>query len=192
MIRAIALIIILFAGVGPPAQPGIDFQHRRLVKEIEREWGITEPVMEALSPPEGGTSILGKFFRVTEKANRDRTEYIYVGRINSCRAGGCSISPIDGEWGDSEYFDYFIFFDSALNVSLVRVFNYQATHGQEVSAKGWLKQFEGYDGKRKLFVGQEVDAIAGATISVHGITDDVVEKTRLLKSFVAVAHKKNR
>lgn len=182
--------MILFAGGGPPTQPGIDYQHKRLFREIERELSITDPVLDELALTGMPGPVLGKFFRVTANSDSGPAEYIYIGRINSCRAGGCSISPVDEVWGDSEYFDYFIFFDSTLNVSLVRVFNYQATHGQEVSARGWLKQFEGYDGKKDLHVGQEVDAIAGATISVHGITDDVVEKTRLLQSMVGGNPKK--
>ncbi len=45
-------------------------------------------------------------------------------------------------------------------------------------AKGWLKQFTGYDGSDTLEVGKNVDAISGATISVYGITLDVQMKTR--------------
>jgi len=66
----------------------------------------------------------------------------------------------------------------------VRVFNYQATHGQEVSAKGWLRQFDGYDGSTVLKVGKDIDAISGATISVYGITRDVQERTRLLARII--------
>jgi len=65
------------------------------------------------------------------------------------------------------------------------VYNYQATHGQEVTNKGWLKQFQGYDGSRSLTVGKSIDAISGATVSVLGITNDVQEKTRLLKQIIS-------
>lgn len=59
-----------------------------------------------------------------------------------------------------------------------------ATHGHEVSAKGWLKQFIGYNGNESLQVGKNVDAIIGATISVYGITRDIKEKTVLLMNFL--------
>lgn len=71
-------------------------------------------------------------------------------------------------------------------VELVKVFNYQATHGQEVSAKGWLKQFIGFDGRKPLTVGKNIDAISGATISAYGITLDVQDKTTLLQELVRI------
>jgi len=75
-------------------------------------------------------------------------------------------------------------FDSNLLVQYVKVYNYQATHGQEITNKGWLKQFQGYDGSRSLTVGKSIDAISGATVSVQGITTDIQEKTRILKQMV--------
>jgi Na+-translocating ferredoxin:NAD+ oxidoreductase RnfG subunit len=101
--------------------------------------------------------------------------------VNSCRAGGCSISGNTPANMDSEYFDYYIFFDSAKTVKQVEVFNYQATHGYEITAKGWLKQFTGFSGKDSLVVNKDIDGISGATISVYAITSDVQEKTRMLK-----------
>ena len=59
---------------------------------------------------------------------------------------------------------------------LVRVFNYAATHGQEVSVKRWLDQFAGHDGAKPLRAGKEIDGISGATISVNAIVADVNEK----------------
>jgi Na+-translocating ferredoxin:NAD+ oxidoreductase RnfG subunit len=85
---------------------------------------------------------------------------------------------------DFEYFDYFILFDLQARVISVRVYNYAATHGQEITAKGWLNQFTGFDGKRNLRVGKEIDSISGATISVNGMVADVQEKTAMLKSIM--------
>ena len=104
--------------------------------------------------------------------------------MNSCRAGGCSNSIELPKEEESEYFDYFIRFDKNKTVKLVKVFNYQATHGQEVTSKGWLKQFIGHDGTGSLQVGKNVDAISGATISVYAITVDVEMKTTLLKKIL--------
>jgi len=84
-----------------------------------------------------------------------------------------------------EFFDYLIVFDTNLSVQQVKVYNYQATHGQEVTTKGWLKQFQGYDGSRSLTVGKSIDAISGATVSVYEITNDIQEKTRLLKQIAS-------
>ncbi|MBP8851324.1 MAG: FMN-binding protein, partial [Breznakibacter sp.] len=66
----------------------------------------------------------GSFYRIsTQKSSL----YYYVGRVNSCRVGGCSVEM--GPNVDYEYFDYFIIFNEDGEVDLVRVFNYQATHG---------------------------------------------------------------
>lgn len=118
----------------------------------------------------------GSFYRIsTQKSSL----YYYVGRVNSCRVGGCSVEMGTNE--DYEYFDYFIIFNEEGEVDLVRVFNYQATHGQEITIKGWLKQFIGYNGASDLIVGSNVDHIAGATISTNAISVDVEYRTRLLK-----------
>lgn len=122
----------------------------------------------------------GKFFEI--KSDISQYKYIYTGRVNSCRAGGCSISVEIPKEGESEFFDYFILFDKNKTVQLVKVFNYQATHGQEVTAKGWLKQFIGHNGSEPLQVNKNIDAISGATISVYAITSDVELKTELLNT----------
>ncbi|WP_234408600.1 FMN-binding protein [Marinilabilia salmonicolor] len=83
--------------------------------------------------------------------------------------------------GNSEYFDYFILFDAEKSVQVVKVFNYQATHGYEITSRGWLKQFAGHDGSESLQVNKNIDAISGATISVQAITEDVQRQTSLLQ-----------
>jgi Na+-translocating ferredoxin:NAD+ oxidoreductase RnfG subunit len=82
--------------------------------------------------------------------------------------------------GEFEYFDYFILFDSQNRIITTRVYNYEATHGAEITAKGWLNQFSGYDGTKNLRIGKEVDSISGATISVFGMVTDVQGKTAML------------
>jgi len=82
--------------------------------------------------------------------------------------------------GEFEYFDYFILFDSLNRIITTRVYNYEATHGAEITAKGWLNQFNGFDGTKNLRIGKEVDSISGATISVFGLVADIQEKTALL------------
>jgi hypothetical protein len=164
---------------------GLDFEDKTLKKELLKVSGIDNadwkeiPVSESLV---ASGPIQGKFLVLTEQ--NDLKKYIYIGRVNSCRQGGCSNPAQALTIETPEYFDYLIVFDSHFSVTQVKVYNYQATHGQEVANKGWLKQFQGYDGSRSLTVGKSIDAISGATISVYGITTDVQEKTRLLKMLV--------
>lgn len=165
------------------AQNDINYKHRTLIKVLQKA-GITDlSVVEEISLPDSvitGNQIKGKYFLIKEN-NLSRYQYIYVGRVNSCRTGGCSVSNEIPKEGNSEYFDYYILFDQNKTVQTVKVFNYQATHGYEITSKGWLKQFIGHDGSEPLQVDKNIDAISGATISVYAITIDIETKTEILK-----------
>lgn len=162
--------------------PGIDYSPRLLQKEVNAIFGEKEFRMTEFNPSDSPGEITpanGKFFIV--RSSGGETIIVYVGRVNSCRADGCSGLLQSGMGPESEYFDYFILFDQDKRVRLVRVFNYAATHGQEVAVKRWLDQFAGYDPVMPLRVGKEIDAISGATVSVYAIVADVQEKTALLR-----------
>lgn len=103
----------------------------------------------------------------------------YIKRVLSCRAGGCE-SKIDLENDASEYFDYYAILTNANSVMEIKVYNYEATHGEEVCSKAWLKQFKGYNGDKKLRYGKEIDAISGATISGIALTEDIEKTVKLL------------
>lgn len=187
MFKVLILLICLpFTWIGF-GDDEIDFNDKRLLSGLKKKniSGLMqlEPVnisKETLNPAQ----LQGKFFKTTGNEINSEVKYVYVGRVNSCRTGGCSVSGNSAVNIESEYFDYFIFFDSRKTVIQVEVFNYQATHGYEITAKGWLKQFTGFSGKDSLEVNKNIDSISGATVSVYAITTDVQEKTRLLKSML--------
>lgn len=182
MIKLYLIVCSLWFLSGPLPPKGFDFEDKTLQKELQKQKGEDHTEWKEILVPEdilASDSFQGKFLFFA-----DQKKYIYAGRVNSCRQGGCS-NPVETLSIETpEYFDYLIVFDASLSVQQVKVYNYQATHGQEVSNKGWLKQFQGYDGSRSLTIGKSIDAISGATISVYGITNDVQEKTRLLKKIV--------
>lgn len=177
-------IVIIFGllSIRSWGQSDILYHNDELKKVLQKDGisgfsNISElPVTDAIKQQ---YSLTGKFFRINSDVSQYK--YIYTGRVNSCRAGGCS-NPVEipGK-GESEYFDYFILFDKNKTVRLVKVFNYQATHGHEVTAKSWLKQFIGHNGSKPLQVNKNVDAISGATISVYAITIDIETKTEILQ-----------
>lgn len=184
MFKSILLtLIILSPFVFPPK--GIDFENKTLLKELQKVSGAEHPERKEIPVPEsvaGNSTIQGKFFELEKTTSAH--QYIYIGRVNGCRQGGCSNSSETSLIETSEYFDYFILFDTNLTIQQVKVYNYQASHGQEITNKSWLKQFQGYNGSRSLLVGKSVDAISGATISAVGITNDIQEKTKLLKQML--------
>ena len=86
---------------------------------------------------------------------------------------------------DYEYFDFFIVFTEVGDVEAIKVFKYEATHGHEVTARGWLKQFRSYTGESDLVVGKDINGISGATTSVYSITYEIQERTKRLKKSLA-------
>ena len=182
MKKSFILIFWLLIPFASFCQSEIDYQNKRFINSLKKN-GITgfSQLEEISCNLKEHPEFQGKFFRILNNSKVSEVKYVFVGRVNSCRAGGCSISGNKLVNAESEYFDYCIFFDSSKTVKQVEVFNYQATHGYEITAKGWLKQFTGFSGKDSLVVNKDIDSISGATISVYAITSDVQEKTRMLK-----------
>jgi len=179
------LFILLSIGIG--AQDEIDFNPKALKSELGKHGYASGALLLEIQIPKSlaeNNGIQGKYFSLDYQKDNSPISFVYVGRVNSCRAGGCLASPEKNETGLSEYFDYFVLFDKEAVVRQVKVYNYQATHGHEITAKGWLKQFVGFNGNNSLTVGKEIDGISGATISVYGITADIEGKCLLLKEIL--------
>jgi Na+-translocating ferredoxin:NAD+ oxidoreductase RnfG subunit len=172
---------IFFSGAGD-----IEYENKSMVKALEKFRQANE-LKELIVPDsiEDDLDGKGKFFRVAGNISEGEIQYIYVGRVNSCRSTGCAIGGNSGA-DVFEYFDYFVFYDKTCTVKLVKVFNYQATKGQEITARNWLKQFEGYNASGDLSVGKQIDGISGATISALAITNDIGLKSKWLKQMAGI------
>lgn len=105
--------------------------------------------------------------------------YSIITRALGCKIGGC-----DKPSRDTIAFEQFFFltaFDKQKNIKKVRVLEYTSDHGYQIANKGWLKQFEQ---EKSFTVGQNIDGISGATISVKSITKGVNDQIAILeKSF---------
>lgn len=123
-----------------------------------------------------------RFYTLKHSANPQKIKYIFIGRVATCRTGGCNERFDKTEPLGFEYFDYYMFFDSLGAVKRIKIYNYQASQGYEITAARWLKQFIGYIGKTELRPGKEVDAIAGATISVHAMTKEIEMRVKCLSN----------
>lgn len=187
MYKLLVIGLILWVTSGFIPTKGFDSEDKTLRKELQKVSGVEKPNWQEISVPStllASNPMEGKFLMLSPVNANEQKKYIYVGRVNSCRQGGCSNPALTITYETSEYFDYLIVFDSNVSVQQVKVYNYQATHGHEMTNKGWLKQFQGYDGIRSLTVGKSIDAISGATVSVYSITDDIQDKTKLLKKLI--------
>jgi Na+-translocating ferredoxin:NAD+ oxidoreductase RnfG subunit len=179
-----AILILLICLFAEPLLAGsdIEYNNRSLKRELAKAEIKDFNELEEIALPDSlkaAGNIEGKYFVLR---NNSQYKYVYVGRVNSCRAGGCSITNNIHTHGSSEYFDYYIIYDARKTVKKVKVYNYQATHGHEITAKGWLRQFVGHKASGTLQVDKNIDSISGATISVYAITNDIQRKTMLLKN----------
>ncbi len=186
-IRIIILFCIFLFGVACSTigKKDIDYNNKRVIKKISKVIDKKEFILLANENLNSKSEhFTGKFFNVASEDSIVSDTTVYIGRVKSCRAGGCN--NVDSNSNDTaiyEYFDYFIVFDANKTVMRVYVFNYQSPHGYEITSRSWLKQFIGYGrGEDTLKVGKNIDSISGATISVNSITFDVQEKTNFLKS----------
>jgi hypothetical protein len=173
--------MISFSGTGQVIIP-----YNKIIKTINKQIGIQG---FTLQPVEGLTEPYSESKVFSIQTDTTISGYVYVSRVNSCRAGGCSIIP-DDIMLEFEYFDYFFVTDPEGKVLNVKIFNYQATHGHQVMSKGWLKQFIGFSGNQSLTYGQDINAISGATVSAKTLIEDIkkaeVEIRSLLKVYVNV------
>lgn len=81
-------------------------------------------------------------------------------------------------------FTFMVFLSYDLEIKLVRVLDYNETHGVEISNKGWLSQFVGFNPESRIQYLDNVDAISGATISSRSITvaiRELLQKAKKLK-----------
>ena len=174
----------ILSGLQPVQRNATGKTDQRISREILQKFKVREFNLKKLAITPGGgegNESRGAFFGIL--TGDSLIGYLYTGRVNSCRKGGCS-GPDNGDRpGEHEFFDYFTLFGQNKTVVQVVVHNYEATHGQEITAKGWLRQFTGYDGGRPLKPGKDIDAISGATISVQGIVEDISEQCAALRKF---------
>ncbi|MBK8807111.1 MAG: FMN-binding protein [Bacteroidales bacterium] len=180
------LLLICSSGIEMSAQAVIDFQPKMLDKCIIKVFEQSEIKLEPLLPgkPEISEQLVNGLYYNIISSDFEVIGYSYVGRANSCKISGCDIKTDVINESGYEFFDYFILYDTSVTVMKVKVFNYQSTHGHEVTAEGWLKQFVGYNQEKSLDVGKEVDAISGATVTVDALTFDVKRVTKLLNRWL--------
>jgi hypothetical protein len=179
IISTISFLLVINACL--MSQASVDYNPKALQTELKKA-KLTDNIPSEISVrPELASNIReGKFFSFPTNPAVSKIKYLYIGRVSTCRAGGCSINTNQKPDSSAEYFDYLIFFDASCNVVQVKVSNFQSSRGQEITSNGWLSQFKNYNGKSELNAGKNVDAITGATITVDAMTHDIVDKTRLL------------
>ncbi|WP_234408602.1 hypothetical protein [Marinilabilia salmonicolor] len=83
----LVLLGLMFGWVLAQDQP--DYQHRTLNRALAKDGvsGFTN-LSEVCLPDSIQNTFTGKFFEISPAG--DQYKYVYAGRVNSCRSGGCS------------------------------------------------------------------------------------------------------
>jgi len=89
----------------------------------------------------------GKIYRML-----NNTDFVYIGKSRS----------------KFEYFDFMVLFDDTKTIKLVKVLVYRENYGGEIGSRRWLRQWIGISKPKHM-----VDAISGATISVHSLKQSI-------------------
>jgi len=141
---------------------------KKISKSIKKIWKADNYQLEQMSHSFCVDN--GVFFKVI--SGEKELGYIYSGRVNSCKSGGCNAAA-EGVNLAFEFFDYFMLLDTLRQVIWVKIYNYQATQGHEVMSRGWLNQFKGMEPGESIIFGKDIEAISGATVSASAITEDI-------------------
>ena len=107
---------------------------------------------------------------------------IYVGHSAGHVDG---VAFVDNVIGRTEFITWLCVLTPSGAVRRIEVMAYREPQGGEIRDRAFLAQFAGKDASATLRPGREIANIAGATLSVHALTDRV----RFLLAFHAVALK---
>ncbi len=182
--RAIRLIILVISlsflsFTSMDKWPGNGIQ-KKLGEEATDSWNEEEVSVEEVKASPFGSSEKHKQLYVIRKNNK-KLGFGYIGRVQTCRPGGCSRPTGNSiQNGSFEYFDYLMILSKDFEVKKVEIINYQATRGYEISSRNWLKQFVGFTGKKDLKYRKDIQAISGATVSATSIIEDIEQTLKRL------------
>ena len=97
------------------------------------------------------------------------SDFIYVWQVfeEDSLAG---LAVLDNVRGKSMPITFLTVFSNTGEIKSARIIKYRESIGGEVENSAWLNQFVGKSATGEFEVGREIDAISGATISVHAIT----------------------
>jgi hypothetical protein len=128
--KSLIFILLIFISFATRGQEILENLPRRVSKSVEKTFGKEDYQLESLTTDKSenfASTYEGNFYRLKQTAKDEPSGYLHIGRVKTCRTGGCGAPGTDTEQNSSEYFDYVILFDTATNVELVKIFNYQAT-----------------------------------------------------------------
>ena len=144
---------------------------KKINKEVSKVFNIEDFKLETIETDKT-KDVNGDFFIIK---TQEIIGYCYLGKIYTSRGSNSNND-------DAEFFQYFILFNKDKKIEKVTIHKYEASYGQEITSRSWLKQFIGYNGKHNLRIGKEIDAMSGATLSSELITINIKQVSNILNT----------
>jgi len=94
------------------------------------------------------------------------------------------IAIIDNVYGKTLPITFLVIFNLDGSIHRSTIVKYREPHGSEVSAENWLSQFKGKNKAYSLAVGDDIQAISGATISANSVTRGIKKLTILFSEIL--------
>ena len=164
-----SLIFLAFAFLAFNVPKGLN---KKVAKEVEKTFEVTNFIMDPIEV----SSELNDY--LPTKISNDN---LYQVLQNESLLG---YAFVDQAPSKTAKFDYLVIFDHKLAVINTKVLIYREEYGGEIGSKRWLKQFIGKTGGDRVDSETNIDAIAGATISVNSMTkamDNLLQTIGILK-----------
>lgn len=170
-------IMLLFVlGIGSGVDPAVIYDTRSILKEFFIE---SEKVTYVRIEPKGRQrseieSRLG--------ASLDRASYIFYVAKTGDRVDG--FAYLDRAQGRSLPFRYALKISPAGVVQRLEIIEYRSQYGDEIREERFRHQFVGKTARDRIRLGDDVDAISGATINSRSITPSIRRALVLFDSLV--------
>ena len=134
------------------------------VEEFDLQWiKVSEEFNSKTTVELGGENLF------SIKTSDETIGYVYLGQAPSMK----------------NIFDYVVLFNTDMSIKKSKVLIYREDYGRQIGSQRWLKQFIGKKTGDELVYSEDVDAIAGATISAKSMTkavNDVLQSVGVLKA----------
>lgn len=97
------------------------------------------------------------------------SDHIFLFRIFS-KEKLKAVGMLDNVYGKSQPITFMVIFDSTGSIISTNIIKYREPYGGGVANENWNNQFKGKNSNSSFEIGEEVNSISGATISVNSVT----------------------
>ena len=91
---------------------------------------------------------------------------------------------LDNVIGKSMPITFLAIFNSNSEIEDITIIKYREPYRGDIRSKSWVNQFFAYTDTSNYIVGDRIDAISGATISVHSATKGIHKLTHLMRIII--------